>query len=169
MTDLSNLIPSLQRVVAPPGQFASLYPLAGDNDMLGLLMDGLAEATLDGFFYAQPTVWTDDGITMPDLTRGQQALVVIYAGDTFLKAELKNINTSVTYKAGPVEYQVQTGASIITEILKENAARKQLLIIQQGEIGVSAAFFMADLNLINAIGDPWEFGRGELLNSTPPR
>lgn len=162
MSDLSDLIPSLERVVAPPGQFATLYPAAGSNDMLGLLMDGLAEAALDGFFYSAPIIWTDDGITTPDLGRGQQALVVIYAGDRFLKAELKNVNTTTRYKAGSVEYEVQSGASIIAEILRENAARKTQLIIQQSEIGVSAAFMMADSYLINAVGGGWygEYGYG---------
>lgn len=171
VSDVSDLVPSLQRAVAPPGQFDTLYPQAGSNDMVGLLLDGLAEATLDGFFVETAVVWTDDGFTTPDLTRAQQALIVIYAAYTFLRSELKNTNTSVTYKAGPVEYQTQSGASVITEILKEISERKKALIIQQSEIGVSAAFHMADSYFINAVGDPWcGFGwGGDLLSTAPPR
>lgn len=155
MTDLGDLVASLQRVVAPPGQFDTLYPLASSSDMVGYLTDALAEATLDGFFFDAPITWTDEGITTPDLNRGQQALIVIYGGYTFLKAELKNKTSLSRYKAGPVEYETQQGASVIAGLLQEAADRKKQLILQQSEIGVSAAFHMADAYFINAVGLPW--------------
>jgi hypothetical protein len=151
VTDLSELVPSLQRVVAPPGSFATYYPDAGEGDMTGLLMDGMAQAMLDGFFN-HTLAWTDEGITTPDLTRGQQALVVIYAGDIMLRAAILQTNTSQRYKAGPVEYEVQNGASVLVELLKENAARKKALIDQQSLLGADSAFTMADLYFLNAVG-----------------
>lgn len=153
MTDLADLVPSLQRAVAPPGQFDALYPSAGSNDLLGLLMDALAETVLDGFWFGvSPQItWTDDGITTPDLDRGQQALVVIYAATTFLRTVLQQQSSTTRYKAGPVEYEVQTGASVTAQLLKDLATRKQELIDRVANTTASTAFYMADLYLANAV------------------
>lgn len=153
-TDLSDLVPALQRSVAVPGTFATIFPDSTNNDLAALLLDAFSEAQLDGFF----TTYTsdDDGLVTEDMSRAEQALVVIYASVRILRNEIRNRKTHRRYEAGSTVFEEDQGASLLVEMLKDyNDQKKELR--KQGRAGLAGtAFFMADAYLMRAAGaDIW--------------
>lgn len=115
--DLSDLIPSLEREVSPPG--SDLYPDAVDDDWLGQLEDSFWEAKLFGFF----SNYTDsDGLVSPisgteELSRELQQLIVLFAGIRSTRMKLMNMNTMFRAQAGPVSFETQQSANLLKGIL----------------------------------------------------
>lgn len=149
MTDLADAIPSLQRAVATPGTFATTYPLTTNNDLLGCLMDGLSEVQMDGFLNTY--VLDDFGVVGPDLTRGQLALVLIYSACRWVQSELKNIRSSVRYKAGNAEYETTQAATVMAALLKDWTERKKAILLRGLTAAAGLMFSMADRSFINAV------------------
>ncbi len=137
-TDLATLVEAFQREVAVPGAFDSAFPDTSPTDIIGCLMDAFGEAQLDGWFgsytldVATSSV-ADAGNTDP-LTNGLslagQALIVLYAGMRMVRNQMMNTKSQVRYKAGPVEYETATSATVLTQMLKDLAARRQELLNQ---------------------------------------
>jgi hypothetical protein len=148
MTDLADLVDSLKRAVAPPGEFSTLYASATDDDVVGQLMDGFAEAQLDGWFTAAwggaKSLDVDAGTVSPDLVQSQQALVVIYAAYRLVYTRLLNLKTHTKYSARGAEYETDQASNVLTTLLKQFADRKELLYKKALYSGSNAAFSMAD-------------------------
>lgn len=130
MVDLSEFVPSLRREVTPPG--TDLFPDANDDIFVGYLSDAFWEARLDGF--VQKWSCDEDGIVEPldgiddDLPRELVGLLVLYAGIKILRNRIMNLNTAFRAKAGPVNYEVENSANLLTEMLKQLAARRKELL-----------------------------------------
>lgn len=128
--DLSDFVESLRREVTPPG--SDLFQTVGDDVFTGYLADAFWEARLDGFMGKWVT--DEDGIVTPldplgvDLPREMVGLIVLYASIKILRNRIMNLNTSFRSKAGPVEYEVQNSANLLTELLKQLAARKEQIL-----------------------------------------
>lgn len=153
MTDAADFVDSLKRSVATAGTFAAEFPNTTDDDLIGVFLDGLAEAQLDGFFIRPDvTTYTVDGVLTPNITNAQAALIIIYAQCRMIRAELLNRINKTTYKAGPVEAIQEQSSTILTTILKEAEDRKLAIIKRSLVIGASAAFTMADAYFIKAVG-----------------
>jgi hypothetical protein len=152
VTDLLDYVPALERAVAPPGTFAATFPAAGTDDMVGYLLDGLAEAQMDGFLMDPRLTFTQDGVVTPDLSPGQAALVTMYAGLRLLRATLLNRVGSTRYKAGPVEYETSTGTSLLVALLKEAQDRRDRLLVRLQTLAGGMSFAMGDLYLLKATG-----------------
>lgn len=171
MTDLSDFTDSLRRMVATPGTFDTVFPNTTDEDLVGSLVDGLAEAQLDGFFI-KPTMYDydSDGIVTPDLTQAQLALIVIYAGSRIIQAEILARNTLFRAKAGPVEFETQQSANALTTILKDLEDRKKAILALFQNYGAGSAFTMADSYFIKATGyyPGMDFSFGEDFNRSFP-
>jgi hypothetical protein len=142
--DLFNLTAALQRAVAPPGEFKSLFPSANDESLAGTLADGLAEAQLDGFL-SKVGLDADAYSTDVDLTSAQQALVVLYARARIVTARLANLKNRTRYKAGPVEAETEQAASVLVQILKDTSDRKKALLDQARYGSGGTSFTMVDL------------------------
>lgn len=153
MTDqLSSLAPSLKNALAVPGSFDTTFPDMSGGDILQSLMNGMAEAMLDGFF---PDVdYTDQGALTRVITRPEGALVVIYASAQVISSQLRNTKASTRAKAGPVEFETTTHASVLTTELKRLEDRKKDLRDEVSSAGAGAAFFMADRYMSEVVG--WE-------------
>jgi hypothetical protein len=153
-TDLFDLVPALKRSVAVPGTFAALFPSSTDEDLALTLLDGFSEAQLDGFF---PTYTSDDdGLVTEDLTRAQQALVVIYSTVRILQSEVRNRLTHKRYEAGGTVFEEDQGASTLVELLRDYKERKAALRAQGRSGPAGSAFWMADAYLMRAAGaDVW--------------
>lgn len=148
--DLFNLTAALQRAVAPPGEFKSLFPSANDESLAGTLADGLAEAQLDGFL-SKVGLDADAYSTDVDLTSAQQALVVLYARARIVTARLANLKNRTRYKAGPVEAETEQSSTVLVQILKDITARK-VQILEDAKIGnLAHAFQMVDLYITKSI------------------
>lgn len=152
MTDLSDLVEPLKRLVATPGTFASFYPATSDDDLLGSLMDGFAETQLDGFFNGSPAYALDinAGTVTPDLAPAGQALVQIYAAANFVTAMVINLKNQTRYEAKGTIYDVQQAASVLTALLKQFQDRKTAIITLLQRQNLAAAFYMADQYVIKA-------------------
>lgn len=152
MTDLNDQVESLKRVVATPGTFTTYYPEATDDDLVAGLLDAFAEAQLDGFFLSPVYVADEGGLVAPDLTLAECALVVLYAGARWVRAELLHRNTSTRYEAGGAVYETQQGTTVLAEILKEINAKKQEVLNRLQLLGAASAIYVADLYLAKSIG-----------------
>ncbi len=135
MTDLSSLVESFQREVAIPGTFETAYPDTSDDDLIATLADAFAQAQLDGFF---PASVLDPlaGTVTPDLSVPASALIVIYAGMRWIRAELRTMNSNTRYKAGPVEYETSRPVQLLTQLLKDLTTRRDALL-EAAQIGRS--------------------------------
>lgn len=128
--DLSEFVPSLRREVTPPGN--DLFQGVNDDVFTGYLADAFWEARLDGF----GSQWTCDidGIVTPieaggdEFPRPLTGLVILYAGIKILRNRILNINTAFRAQAGPVNYEVENSANLLTEMLKQLAARRAELL-----------------------------------------
>lgn len=133
--DLSDYVDSLRREVTPPGN--DIFDGVDDLVFTGYLTDAFWEARLDGFL----TRWSADleGIVTPvsgteEIPRELIGLVILYAGIKILRNRIMNLNTSFRSKAGPVEYEVQNSANLLTEMLKQLAARKDSLLEEARQV-----------------------------------
>jgi hypothetical protein len=126
-TNLADMAETFRREVAIPGTFASAYPTIDQTQVVGALADALAEVKLDGFLSDQVLDLTTGDIE-PGLDVAAQALVVLYAGMRLIRAELRAANTSVRYKAGPVEYETGKSAGGLVQTLRDLAERKSAIL-----------------------------------------
>jgi hypothetical protein len=143
-TDLNDLIPALKRAVAVPGTFATFYPNTTNTDLVGSLMDAFGQAQIDGFFLEQ-TLDVDLETVDPDLSSAGQQVVVLYAAEAILRAQIMSLKQRVAYEAGPVKYETENSASVLTTILKDLTARRIAMQDQAAEVRRGATFAMQDM------------------------
>lgn len=144
-TVISDLVPALQRELAVPGTFDDVFPDTTRADLIGALADGFAEAQLFGFFPSLTLTAVDDPepgadwTITPELSTAGGALVVIYSSIRTIRAQLRNLQTSQRYKAGPVEFEVGRAVSVLTAELKFLQERlKDILANAEGRARASA-------------------------------
>jgi hypothetical protein len=133
---LAEYVPSLRREVEPPG--ATLYDWSDPGTWVGYLTDAFWEARLDGFlkdWYVYEEVANDPEAEVrplvvggPDLGREGIALMVLYAGIKVLRNRILNTNTSFKAKAGPVEFEQQSSATMLAEMLKQLKSTKDQIL-----------------------------------------
>jgi len=134
--DLADLIDPLKREVSPPG--TNLFPTAVEDEWLGQLSDSFWEAKLFGFF---GTFTESDGLVQPitsgglEFTRSEQQLIVLFAGIRVVRMAMINKNTLFRAQAGPVEFETQTSANLLNEVLKELQAKINLIYTVLGSLG----------------------------------
>lgn len=162
MSDLSVLIDGLKRQVAVPGEFDTSFPDTLDTDLLGMLGDAFGQAQLDGFFGVQ--VFDPEANTItPDLSVSASALVVLYATERILISRLRDLNTKTLYKAGPVEYETEKGATSLTAQINYLADRRKEILAQALRIGRSSGtFYMSDAYTLRTFYDTLGWGGGML-------
>lgn len=151
-TALATLVEPLKRELAVPGEFDTIFPNTGDPDLTGSLADAFGQAQLDGFFGTSTVDLTALTVT-PALSSGAGALLVLYAAERTIRAQLRNLKTAVKYEAGGVIYDVQQSASVLTQELKDIQARRTnmlALILRQSRAGM--AVHVGDAYLVRARG-----------------
>ena len=127
MTDMADvdLISAYKREVAPLGRFAELNPLVTDREIGNALADAFARAQMEGYF---PLYTLDDGEVTPDLPPAGVSIVLLFASIQALRTQIANLGGNRTrYKAGPVEYEVETTASTLNALLADAQARLRSL------------------------------------------
>jgi hypothetical protein len=127
--DLADLIPSLKVQINPPG--SDLFPTTTNNEWVLRLENAFWNARLDGLFGAYAAT---DGEIAPidpnavDLGRDAQQLVILYAGLDIVTNELRNLSSSFSAKAGPVEYSTQRSAQLLRDVLNSITLRIKNII-----------------------------------------
>lgn len=152
--ELLDLVPSLQRAVAPPGEFATYFPNATDDDLSAAVADAIAEAQLDGFLSAN-TINLDAGTVLPDLNGPQQALVILYGMARVIRARIANAKNRTRYRAGNVEAEEEQSASVLVQMLRDIDARKKALLEEAKAGHMAHAFQMVDMYVAKAIDAPY--------------
>lgn len=123
-----------KRALAPPGQFASTWPGATDEDVAGLLADGFGSARLAGFFSTHEFDMANLIVT-PDLTDAGLSLVVAYTALNSLQSKILTMATGKHYKAGPVESTTTPLATVLVKLLDQ--AHGLIIRLQQGSANVT--------------------------------
>ena len=118
---LSDLVPSLLREVQTPG--TNTYPTATVEDWQGYLSDAFWEVALLGII--NPTVFTEANFEITpvtsggdDLGRDYQQLLVLWAGARVVSGKILEYNSTFRAVAGPVEFEQQKAASVLTAVLE---------------------------------------------------
>ena len=143
-TDLNDLTAPLKREVAVPGTFATVYPNTSDGDLVGSLMDAFGRAQIDGFFLTQ-TLDVDLETVDPDLSPAGQQVVVLYAAESILRSQIMSLKQRVLYEAGPVKYETENSASVLSAILKDLTARRMAMLNQAALVRRGVTFGMQDM------------------------
>lgn len=143
--DLADHVESLKREVQPPG--TELYAGVDDSDWVGYLADAFWEARLDGFL--EGFTCDEEGVIEPtsgsdDIDRGSLALVILYAGIRVLRNRILNMGTGIRAKAGPVEFEQQSSATVLTEMLKQLRATKDRIITALDGSGTATSVAIFD-------------------------
>lgn len=150
-TDLSDLVDPLKREVAAPGRFAATFPSSTDDDLIGYLADAFAAAQIDGFFGDQVLDPDASTVTQPLSPAGRQ-LVVIYAAQRITTNRILDLRQRVAYEAGPVKYETENSAQMLTTVLKELSARRATIVAAATAARSSGGFFMQDMYADRSIG-----------------
>jgi len=131
--ELRDYVESLKREIEPPG--ADLYPSVTETEWVGYLSDAFWEVRLDGFLPAFQT--QDEGPDIEvvpvdpsgaDITQRDMALVILYAGVKVLRNKILNMTTGLRAKAGPVEFEQEISANMLSEMLRQLKATKDRII-----------------------------------------
>lgn len=140
-------IDSLKRAVTPLGATAptSVTPA----QWLGYLTDAFWAAKLDGFMTGYVE---EDGEIVPesgttDLDRKYVALIVLYAGINILSLRILNTKSGFRAKAGPVEYEEQTSATMLAEMLKQLRATKDRILDELDELEATGVVYLDALSV----------------------
>lgn len=155
MEELAEAVDSLRYLVARPGTFSDFYPETTEDMLIAVLVDGMAEAHLEGLLLDNDV--DADGILTPALSSGQGALVVLFAAVRFLRSELINRYTQVVYEAGSAHYETTQATNILRDILKGLLAQKDRVTQAGASSGAGSAFLMADQYLHRV----WDFALGD--------
>lgn len=127
--DLSEFIETLKREVTPVG--STMYAGVNDSFWVGAMADAFWEARLDGLLVGYTC--DEDGVVTPETPGGEEfprslvSVVALYAGIRVLRNQILNMG-SASFKAGPVEYERQVSASMLTEMLKQLRSTKERLL-----------------------------------------
>lgn len=140
--DLIDYVDHLKREVQPPG--SELFGDVTNSQWVGFLGDAFWEARLDGFLGKWEALENGPGdVTVEpvdpggeDMPRQYIALIVLYAGIRVLRNKILNTNTGFRAKAGPVEFEQQNSANLLSEMLKQLKSTKDRIIagLEQQEL-----------------------------------
>lgn len=131
MTALATLVEPLKRELAVPGLFADAFPSTVDDDLQASLADAFAEAQLYGFFPKMTLAETNADFETSDvLSAAGGALILIFAATRIIRSQLRTLATMEKYKAGPVEFEIQHAATVLTAELAYLKATLDDLIAQ---------------------------------------
>lgn len=141
--DLADLVESIEREVNSPGNDA--FPDAVEDDWVGHLRDAFWEAKLFGFF---ASFTESDGLISPisptgdDMDRQNQQLVVLFAAVRIIRNEMKNTSTMFRAKAGPVEFETQSSANLLRDVLAEIKGKITYILGVLGTLNTSTTYYI---------------------------
>jgi hypothetical protein len=143
--ELADYLDSLKREISPPG--SEEFDDVSEEEFIGHLSDAFWEGYLDGFFVDYTC--DIDGTVTPvsgsiEFPRENVSVVVLYAGIRILRNKLLNTNTRFAAKAGPVEFETENSANLLTEMAKQlNSVKNRLIATKVQTIG-------GDVSMIDA-------------------
>jgi hypothetical protein len=181
--DLADLVEPLQIEVQAPGGDA--YADATEDDYLGTLINSFWEIRLYGYLGGfeedsasrgghpeftvgivtplgvDPTYDDPFGYsTTQDLSRDLQQLIILWAAWKIALNNMATVNSVFRAKAGPVEYETQQAASVLTAVLDALKARITYLIANLptsygGRGGAVVLDAIIERSYSQAVGETW--------------
>lgn len=151
--DLGDLVRNLQLEVSPPG--VNLFPDANETEWIDRLANAFWDARIDGMLTAYVET---EGTVVPvaegadDMPRELQQVVVFMAAFTAVSQQLRNLKSTFRAKAGPVEFETQQAATVLSDLLKSLHARYQALLGRLSDQGLVDDF------VIDAVATRLEVG-----------
>ena len=139
MSDLALLVEPLKRELAVPGDYDTVFPNTDDTGLLDSLADGFAEAQLDGYF-SDYTLDLVTYLTTPDFSAAGGSLIILYTGMRIIRAQMRALNLSEKYNAGPVSYEIQRSSTLLREELQYLIGRRDALVAQAKKSGATTVF-----------------------------
>jgi hypothetical protein len=151
-TDLSTLVEPLKRELAVPGEFPSVFPNTSDDDLTGKLGDAFAQAQLYGFFGAQ-VLDADAATVTPGISSGGGAMVILYAAESVIRAQLRSLKTHEKYESAGSSYEVEQAATVLkAELDALRDRRNDLLALIQRQIRGGRSVYVSDAYVTRAFG-----------------
>jgi hypothetical protein len=160
--DLEDLVPDLVIELNTPG--TNIYGAVSVDEWVSRLRNAFWEAHLNGFMEG----WTEsEGLisklndpTAAAMTRDQQQLIILHAGMNVVRSELRTLNTSESYKAGPVAYEVQKSSQVLRALLDDMTKRMNYLLQRLADTGIARDIYyinsyVARQESINSGFTPW--------------
>ena len=146
--DITELIPNLESAITIPGT-TSPYAAATDEEWTLKLVNGFWQAVLEGVIEGYQV--DEDGLISPisgddndTFSREYQQIVVIYAAMNTINARLLNLPTNSRAQAGPVEYETNQAASVLTALLGELQNQKNIILQRISDLGSNTSTFYYD-------------------------
>lgn len=132
--DLGDLTDNLIAEVNAPGE--DVFTTAVEDDYLTRLQNAFWEAVLDGLITGFDE---SDGVITPtsgstDISRELQQLVIFYAGISIVRNHIRSLDTVFRAKAGPVEFEQQKAASVLTDLLKELQRKRSIILDRLADV-----------------------------------
>lgn len=141
--DLADLIPALKIEISSPG--STEFDAVTDGEWNQRLSNAFWEAHNDDLV----PQWVEEEFVVshrrkPELTfpRNLQQVVLTYAEIAVLRSQLKDWYTVERMKSGPVEYEIQRSAQVLTELLKDAQARLDKLVENLADSGAITTYVL---------------------------
>lgn len=160
--DLEDLVPDLVVELNTPG--ANIYGAVSTDEWVTRLRNAFWEAHLNGFMEG----WTENNgrvgrLNDPDadaMTRDQQQLIILHAGMTVIRSEMRSLNTAESYKAGPVSFEIQKSSQVLRTLLDDMTKRINYLLQRLADMGIARDIYyintyVARQESINSGITPW--------------
>ncbi len=68
--------------------------------------------------------------------------MIFYAGIAVVRNAIRDLNTMLRAKAGPVEFETQKSANTLRDILKELQQRRAILLSRLSDMGVTDSYYI---------------------------
>ena len=165
--ELSDYTESLRRAITPLG--STKYADVSDDVLTDYLTDAFWLGRLDGFYTGYTA--NEDGTvtpiepTDPEFDRAWVSLVILYAAVSILANQILATNTRFSAKAGPVEFEQENSATVLSEMLKQLAAAKQRIIDQMLDASNPSSVYLIDAYSTRQLSAASYYGSAKLLGS----
>lgn len=133
--DLGDLVGNIKLEVNPPG--TNLFPDATDDEWTDRLANAFWNARIDGML---PGYVEADGLISPtsgttDMPRDLQQVIVFMAAYNAIYLKLLNTRTGFRAKAGAVEYETSSAATVLKDLAQSLRERYLILLRRLSDMG----------------------------------
>lgn len=167
MVDLSDYVDVLKGQVNPPG--TDLFPDAQEDDWVIRLVGAFWNARIQGITSLDPWTCDEEGIVTPqstggvDIPRDLIQLVVVWAAFKAVENQLRDLNSVLSVKAGPIEFEQQKSAQTMAGLLQSLKDEKVLILRRLSDVGTVPTYVFdritaLDASIVSGLGGNWITG-----------
>lgn len=141
--DLEDLVDAAKAELTVPGvaSFTNSTTAQWVAQLQGAFWEAVLDGVITGYDELDGSVFPQSGGTVA-LSRELQQVVIYYVGIRVLKATLLNLKTKFSAKAGPVAYETQQSANVLSSLLEEWISRRNIWLARLSDIGSSPSYYV---------------------------